>query len=244
MMMSEKNPELKRAAELTSEKKKGLLRWGIREVFGTISVALLLFIPARTINWLAGWGLVAVYGLWVAAVAILIIPRSPDLLIERAQRRKDVKGWDMVVLGIIGIVTMGKYLVAGFDYRLGWSGIAPLWQWLGFLLSICGQALVTWGMTANAYFSMVVRMQEDRGQKVITTGPYRFVRHPGYLGTILFSIGSALLLSSLWTLLPALLESALFILRTAWEDRDLHNELPGYREYAEKVHWRLMPGIW
>jgi len=244
MMMSEKNSELKRAAELTAEKKKGLLRWGIREVFGTISVALLLFLPAKTINWLAGWGLVAVYGLWVAAVAILIIPRSPDLLIERAQRRKDVKGWDMVVLGIIGVVTMGKYLVAGFDYRLGWSDVAPLWQWLGLLLSIGGQALVTWGMTANAYFSMVVRMQEDRGQKVITTGPYRFVRHPGYLGTILFSIGSALLLNSLWTVLPALIESALFILRTAWEDRDLFNELPGYREYAENVRWRLMPGLW
>ncbi|MBN1264167.1 MAG: isoprenylcysteine carboxylmethyltransferase family protein [Anaerolineales bacterium] len=243
MRLSETGSENQQGA-LSSEQKKGLLRWGVRETFGVVTVALLLFLPAQTVRWGWGWALVAVYAAWVTASAILLIPRSPDLLIERAQRRKDVKGWDTVLLSIIGLLTLGKYLVAGFDYRFGWTSISLPWQWLGLLLAIGGQALVTWGMVANAYFSMVVRMQEDRGQKVVTTGPYRFVRHPGYVGTILFAIGGALLLGSLWTLLPALVESGLFVLRTAWEDRDLQKELPGYREYAERVRWRLIPGIW
>jgi len=237
------SPENGRVA-LTPEQKNGVLRWGIREVFGTISVALLLFLPAQTIRWTAAWALVAVYAAWVAATAWLLIPRSPDLLAERAQRRKDVKSWDSRILAMVGLLTMGKYLVAGFDFRLGWTSMAVFWQLPGLLLAIAGQALVTWGMAANAFFSLVVRLQEDRGQQVVTSGPYRFVRHPGYVGTILFSIGSALLLGSLWALLAGFLETGLFVLRTALEDRDLQHELAGYQEYAARVRWRLFPGIW
>lgn len=230
--------------ELTPAQKKGVLRWGIREVFGTISVALLLFLPAQTVRWTAAWALVAVYAAWVAATAWLLIPRSPDLLAERAQRRRDVKSWDSKLLAVLGLLTMGKYLLAGFDHRLGWTSTAFFWQWPGLLLAVGGQALVTWGMAANTYFSLVVRLQEDRGQKVVTSGPYRFVRHPGYFGTILFSIGSALLLGSLLALLAGILETGLFVLRTALEDRDLQHELEGYPEYAARVRWRLFPGIW
>lgn len=229
---------------LTGDQKRGLLRWGIRESAGTIMVGLLLFLPAGTILWTAGWALVGVYAAWVTACAVLLIPRSPDLLIERASRRKDSRRWDMVVLSVIGMLTLVKYLLAGFDYRFGWTDFGAAWQWLGLLFSIFGNVLVTWSMLANAYFSMVVRMQKDRGHRVVSTGPYRFVRHPGYVGTILFAVGSGLLLGSCWALLVSGLEAAGHIFRTALEDRDLRQNLPGYCDYAEQVRWRLLPGIW
>jgi protein-S-isoprenylcysteine O-methyltransferase Ste14 len=99
-------------------------------------------------------------------------------------------------------------------------------------------------MAANAYFSMVVRIQEDRGHAVVTDGPYRFVRHPGYLGSILFALATPLVLGSLWAFVPCGLGAVLFIVRTALEDKTLQKELPGYREYAERVRYRLLPGIW
>ncbi len=221
-------------------------RWLVREIMGVIMVGVILFWSAGRLDWWMGWGVTAVYALWVAANAILIIPRSPELLVERASRNlKGVKSWDNVLLGIIGLLTIAKYVVAGLDIRYGWSAplIASL-QITALILAAWGYALVTWSMVANAFFSTVVRIQEDRGQKVCTTGPYRFVRHPGYIGSIIFEMTVPIALGSWWAFIAGLLIAVFTIVRTAMEDKTLQNELDGYQAYAQNTRYRLIPGVW
>ncbi len=221
-------------------------RWLIREIMGTIMVGVILFWSAGNWKWGWGWALVAVYALWVAANAILLIPRHPELLAERAQRnRAGMKSWDKTLLGIIGIATLAKYIVAGLDMRNGWSASMPLWVHIvALLLSIFGYALSTWAMTENAFFSMIVRYQEDRRHQVCNTGPYKFVRHPAYIGTILFELVVPFLLGSWWSLIPSGFVAILMVIRTALEDRTLQEELPGYTEFTQQTRFRLLPGVW
>ncbi len=221
-------------------------RWLIREIVGTIMVGVILFWSAGNWKWGWGWALVAVYALWVVANAILLIPRHPELLAERAQRnREGMKSWDKTLLGIIGILTLAKYIVAGLDMRYGWSEPMMLWAHIVALsLSVFGYALSTWAMTENAFFSMIVRYQEDRGHQVCNTGPYKFVRHPAYIGTILFELVVPFLLGSWWTLIPSGIVAILMVIRTALEDRTLREELPGYTEFTQETRFRLLPGVW
>ncbi len=225
--------------------RRGVIRWLVRESVGVVFVAVTLFVPAGTLRWGWGWALVGVYAAWTAANAILLIPTSPELLAERGRRRKDAKRWDAALLAVIGVATIAKHLVAGFDYRFGWSAALPIWLHTVCLIAAAsGYALVTWGMVANAYFSLVVRIQEDRGHQVATGGPYRFVRHPGYAGTFVFELATPLMLGSLWALIPGGLMALAMVVRTALEDRTLRAELPGYAEYAQRTRYRLLPGVW
>jgi protein-S-isoprenylcysteine O-methyltransferase Ste14 len=112
------------------------------------------------------------------------------------------------------------------------------------VIGASGHALLVWSMVANAYFSLIVRIQADRSHQVVSSGPYRFVRHPGYLGSILFFLSTSLLLGSWWALIPGAAAALLIVIRTALEDRTLHAELPGYADYVERVRYRLLPGIW
>jgi protein-S-isoprenylcysteine O-methyltransferase Ste14 len=115
---------------------------------------------------------------------------------------------------------------------------------LGYILFLVGMGILTWAEAVNKFFEVAVRIQTDRGHKVIDTGPYAIVRHPGYVGGILFFEGSAISLGSVWALLPAGLVSCLLILRTRWEDQSLQAELPGYKEYTQLVCYKLVPGVW
>lgn len=136
-------------------------------------------------------------------------------------------------------------LIAALDVRFGWTANLGLeWHVAGGVLFAAGLALFGWAMITNAYFSTAVRIQSDRGQTVCRTGPYRLVRHPGYSGTLLQSIGMPLLLGSWWALIPGLLAAASMTVRTAFEDRLLQSELPGYMAFAHEVRSRLIPGIW
>jgi len=136
-------------------------------------------------------------------------------------------------------------LIAGLDTRFGWTGrVALALQIVAIAIFMLGGALFSWAMVSNAYFSTVVRIQEDRGHTVCTTGPYRFVRHPGYVGAILQSLAVPLMLGSLWALVPGGLAALLIVARTALEDRTLWEELDGYKEYARRVRYRLLPGVW
>jgi protein-S-isoprenylcysteine O-methyltransferase Ste14 len=212
---------------------------------GVVMVAVTLFWPAGTLAWPWAWALVALYAAWVLANGLIVGRRSPELLAERAARARDAKRWDVRLMSLMGLLTVAKYVIAGFDYRYGWSqGFAPWMQALALLAAAAGMALTTWGMAANAYFSQIVRIQQERGHTVVAGGPYRYVRHPAYLGTLLFELASPLLLGSWWALLAGALAAALFVLRTALEDRDLQAELPGYAEYAGRVRYRLLPGVW
>jgi protein-S-isoprenylcysteine O-methyltransferase Ste14 len=135
--------------------------------------------------------------------------------------------------------------VAGLDHRLGWSVTFPLWvNILGFILIGFGYALAVWAMVENRFFSGVVRIQADRGHVVCDSGPYRIVRHPGYVGNILPLPGIVMALGSVWTLIPASIALIITMIRTALEDCTLQEELPGYRDFAQRVRYRLFFGIW
>ncbi|MBN2464031.1 isoprenylcysteine carboxylmethyltransferase family protein [candidate division WOR-3 bacterium] len=221
-------------------------RWVVRELSGTAMAGLILFVVSRRWDWTAAWALVGIYAATFLAQAVVLIPRSPELLAERSARlRPGTKSWDRKLLPFYGISTLALLVVAGLDLRLGWSHPLPASvQYLGLGLALLGNGLVTWAMAANAFFAFSVRIQKERGQKVATTGPYRVVRHPGYVGAILFTLGITFLLGSIWALLPAAAAVLLLVVRTALEDLALKKELPGYVEYSGKTRFRLVPGVW
>jgi protein-S-isoprenylcysteine O-methyltransferase Ste14 len=138
-----------------------------------------------------------------------------------------------------------RYIIAGLDQRYGWTvGFPVTAQLVGLVVCVLSYALLAWAMITNTFFSQIVRVQTDRGQTVVTHGPYRYVRHPAYIGMILFELAMSILLASWWSLLASGFGSILLILRTALEDRTLLAELTGYMDYARQVRYRLVPGIW
>ena len=136
-------------------------------------------------------------------------------------------------------------IVAGLDHRYNWYPEFPLWLTvIGFIMIALGYAFAAWAVAENRFFSSVVRIQTERGHVVCDTGPYRFVRHPGYVGNIIPLFGIVLALDSVWTLLPALVATIISIIRTVLEDRTLLEELSGYSDYKQRVRYRLIPGIY
>ncbi|MDJ0950608.1 MAG: isoprenylcysteine carboxylmethyltransferase family protein [Alphaproteobacteria bacterium] len=210
--------------------------------------AAFLFLAAGRVDWLMAWVYLAMNVLVMAGEVVWLLRVSPNLVRERvtAWKRPDVKGWDrwiVVVMAVAGPLTI--LLVAGLDQRFGWSAVGPLWLQLAMLTpALAGHGLVMWAMRANPFFSALVRIQAERGHRVITGGPYRHVRHPGYSGAILWYLATPLILGSLWALVPAVLTVAVTVLRTVLEDRTLFRELDGYPGYARQVRWRLLPGLW
>jgi protein-S-isoprenylcysteine O-methyltransferase Ste14 len=222
-----------------------IIRWLIREYIGVALVGVILFLAAGTMDWLMGWALVAVTFVWVCANALVLVPRRSSLIAERLGRMKGAKSWDGVIVSIIGLATVGRLVVAGLDMRHGWStGIPDVAQWIALLIVSLGYILVVWAMAINSYFSQIVRIQEERGHQVVSDGPYGWVRHPGYLGSILFEISVPVMLGSWWALAIGVGIVLLFILRTSLEDRTLQKELEGYPEYSQNVKYRVLPGIW
>ena len=225
--------------------KRGVTRWVGRETMGVVMLALLLFLAAGTVNWIAGWAMVIVMAGWVIGTAVVVIPRYPELLAERVGPKKGAKAWDTALLGLYGVAMMIMWIVAGLDLRYGWSsGISPLAQIVALLIVVAGYALVVWATGTNAFFSQVVRIQTERGHTVIRSGPYWVVRHPAYVGMILVVVGAPILLGSWWALIPGVISAVLMIVRTSLEDKTLQAELPGYREYAQRTRYRLLPGVW
>jgi protein-S-isoprenylcysteine O-methyltransferase Ste14 len=213
---------------------------------GILAVDALLFLIAGRLDWAAAWLLSALYLLGLLAMLVWSTLRDPGLLAERStsRRQANVKSWDRVILNVYTVFLVALLVVPGLDARFHWSHV-PWWvQALGFLAMIPAALLIGGAVRANTYLSSRVRIQEERGQHVVDTGPYRTVRHPMYVGLFFFVLGIPLALGSWWGLLPAAVIVALFILRTALEDRTLQAELPGYREYAQRVRYRLFPGIW
>lgn len=239
-------PEVAPESSLQGEGLAAGIRKRVLQVFiQTAAQALVLFLAAGTVRWWQAWLFLGIGLVSIAVNAVLLFRLSPETIAARAETA-GMKAWDRVIYGL-GILAYfaGVLLVAGLDRRFGWTGALPLGVWLaGAVAFVLGLALFGWAMVSNAYFSRIVRVQEERGHAVCTSGPYRFVRHPGYVGTILQNLGLPLLLGSLWALLPGGLLVLLMVVRTALEDRMLHEELPGYREYAQKVRYRLLPGLW
>jgi protein-S-isoprenylcysteine O-methyltransferase Ste14 len=195
--------------------------------------------------WLWAWVLLGIYLVSVFINSAFMLRTSPETIAERGQP-KEMKDWDKLVGGLWGLAQFLLLpLVAGLDVRFGWTReLSTPWHLAGAVVFAAGLGLFGWAMITNAYFSTVVRIQSDRGQSVCSTGPYRFVRHPGYVGAILQSFGMPFLLGSFWALVPGLAAAGLMLVRTYLEDRTLQAELPGYREFARQVRYRLVPGLW
>lgn len=225
---------------------RGAIRWLLRETLGNIILILLLFGVVGRWNWWAGWALSAIYIIWSLSTAILILPVNPAMLAERARPHPDRRTWDTVLLSAMGLLMLAEYVVASLDERLGWSPPLPLGaQVAGLIVAAIGyDVLLPWAMASNAYFVATVRIQQERGQSVASNGPYRYVRHPGYLGTTLLHLAVPFLLDSPWAVIPGVMAAAVLVARTALEDRTLRAELDGYAEYAERVRYRLLPGVW
>ncbi len=210
--------------------------------------AVVTFACAGSLGWSAAWLYVAT--LWLATVGtrLLTLRVSPALVAERASsiRRRDVKPWDRLVLPVIALLgPLGTWIVAGLSFRFhALSGIPLAVRLGGLALLVGGSALVTWPLLANPFFSAVVRIQRDREHGVISRGPYRLVRHPGYLGMLLANLATPIVLDAPWTFVPAGTVAVLLVVRTALEDRTLRSELTGYAEYAADTRARLVPGVW
>lgn len=214
-------------------------------VIGFGLIATVLFLAAGRLNWLWAWVSLGIYLVSVLFNSAFMLRTSPETIAERG-RPKEMRGWDKAVGGLWGLAQWILLpLIAGLDVRFGWTReLSTPWHVAGAVVFAAGLGLFGWAMITNAYFSTVVRIQTDRGQTVCSTGPYRFVRHPGYVGTVLQALGLPFLLGSLWALIPGITAVGLMIIRTALEDHTLQVELPGYREFVQKVRYRLIPGIW
>jgi protein-S-isoprenylcysteine O-methyltransferase Ste14 len=231
------------------DKRTGLdARVFVRFALTITLLCALLFLAAGTWRWPAAWVFVAVYIALAVVSRWLVARRHPDLLAERAQftTADGVKSWDKALAPLIAIGgPLAIMVIAGLDFRFGWPPPVPLWiELLALLVMVLGFAFGTWAMLANRFFSGVVRIQADRGHQVVSAGPYRYVRHPGYVSGIIASLAIPLALGSVYALIPAALAVALTVTRTVLEDRTLQAELPGYAEYAQRVRYRLLPRVW
>ncbi len=201
-----------------------------------------LFGAAGTLRWPAAWAYVALVGAGLLAHGAYVRRRNPALVARRHEIGAGTKAWDKAWLGVFWPLMVLGPAVAGLDRHLGGTAM-PAWLWAaGAAAFAAGLAVSAWAMGANPHFEGTVRIQEDH--RVVEAGPYRWLRHPGYLGLALWALSTPFLLLSPWAIAPAALTAAWVVVRTALEDRFLRRELPGYEGYAARVRWRLVPGVW
>jgi protein-S-isoprenylcysteine O-methyltransferase Ste14 len=215
-------------------------------VFGLIAfIGALMFLIAGRLDWIGAWTFLLFFLAFLLTFAIWGTLTMPKLLEERSKVGGNVKTWDKIIMTLYTVLFFGTFAVAALDAgRFRWSQVPLVLQLIGIMGLFPAGALAWWVMMTNAYASRFVRIQDDRGHQVVTTGPYRYVRHPLYVGVPLLFWCIPLTLESYWALVPGILITILFVIRTALEDRTLQNELPGYAEYAKRVRYRLVPRVW
>ena len=199
-------------------------------------------------DWTGAWILLALNIVFGLGGRFIAIRRFPGLLKERARslQAEDAKGWDKVLVRVVAIAgPLTVLLLAALDKRWNWTMMpSATTLMLGSAITLAGFVLATWALISNPFFSGTVRIQRDRGHHVIESGPYGWMRHPGYAGAIISYLGFPLLLDSWWACAPLLATSAVMAFRTKREDQTLQAELPGYSEYSQRVRYRLLPLIW
>jgi protein-S-isoprenylcysteine O-methyltransferase Ste14 len=173
-----------------TDNKRGVLAWIFQLVFATATAGFLLFLSAGRLDWAGGWVFFGLNLFTQVLSALILIPRRPDLLAERSQIRVGTKSWDRFFAPAIMVVgTLALIITAGMDARFGWSSpINPILWWAALSMALAGQLFVLWAMACNRFFATTVRIQEERGHQVVSSGPYRFIRHPGYAGSILYTL--------------------------------------------------------
>ncbi len=210
-------------------------------------IGLIFFWAAGTTDVPRGWLFLGMSAIHIWASAIILAIYNPVVCNERQDwmKKKDTKKWDPYIVITYGLLQfyIQTYLM-GLDVANGWSYLGMEFVVPGIAIFIASIVLIVWAMTENRFFEVTVRIQKDRDQKVISSGPYRHVRHPGYVAVILWAFAGPLIVGSLIGLIPGLLVTAIMIFRTHLEDKTLQKELKGYKEYAKKVRYRLLPGVW
>ncbi|MBU7009847.1 MAG: isoprenylcysteine carboxylmethyltransferase family protein [Theionarchaea archaeon] len=204
----------------------------------------ILFAAAGSIEWVRAWIFVILQGGLLIVFGSVMLRVNPELIGQRSKMKSDIEKYDKLFAIAYSPVLFVTPAVAGLDFRFGWSGMPFSSIGVGIPLATLGYLLIMWAMAVNTYFETGVRIQKDRGHQVCTKGPYQYVRHPGYVGMVLMYAGTPLILGSWWAFLPAGVVVPLLVIRTALEDRMLHNELTGYADYAQRVKYRLLPGVW
>jgi protein-S-isoprenylcysteine O-methyltransferase Ste14 len=228
--------------------RNALLGKALLEVLAEFAVfAALLLVSAGTLLWLAGWAFIAIFFSFAVAIVLWLARKEPELLQERmsSPMQSGQPLWDKVFVVAVMVLFVAWLIVMPLDaVRFGWSEVPDWLQILGTLGVVLSFYIMFLTFRENAYLALVVKVQEERGQSVVSTGPYRYVRHPMYASTFLFFPGSALLLGSWWGLLLCAVLLGLLVWRIPLEERMLENGLSGYDEYARKVRYRLIPRVW
>lgn len=204
-------------------------------------LGLMFFLPAWSLDYWQAW----VYIFIVAIPALFVIRylyKHDPALLERRMRMKERLQGQKIIIGISWLFFLAAFLLPGFDFRFGWSNMPVAAVIVSEVLVLAGYLVVALVFRANSYASRIIEV--EKGQKVITTGPYAIVRHPMYLGVLIFYIFSPLALGSYWAVIPAVLIAPIIIARIKGEEKELLENLDGYRDYAAKTRYRLLPGIW
>jgi protein-S-isoprenylcysteine O-methyltransferase Ste14 len=218
----------------------------IRRLIQVFSILILqgavLFIAAGTLSWKWAW-YVLLLGLLLLLINGILLPA--ELVIERGRKKENVKKWDRIITSIISLPTILMYVFSGLDHRFNWTGdVHIIINIAGLVLIFLGSMIFTWSMVSNKFFSTLVRLQIDRQHTVVTEGPYKYIRHPGYLGYIIFTLATPIALGAFSGLIFSGTIGILLIARTSLEDATLKKELPGYAEYTENVKYKLIPLLW
>lgn len=232
--------------ESSGETGRGIVRWAGQMVGALVVFGAILFLSAGRLDWAVGWAYLGLNAITQALSSAILIPRQPDMLAGRSGAQRGTKDWDRYLAPAITVAgTLAVIVTAGLDARLGWSAPRGNGVWVvGLALAFGSQLFVLWAMASNPFFATTVRIQGERGHHAVRGGPYRLVRHPGYLGSAIYTLVVPLVLGSLWTYIPSVITVLLLVVRTGLEDRTLQAELPGYAEYTAAVRYRLVPGVW
>jgi protein-S-isoprenylcysteine O-methyltransferase Ste14 len=200
-----------------------------------------LFVSAGTVYWKWAW-IYILLNLILVIFNYFYLPK--DIIKERGKGGQKIKPWDKTLNMINGVPTVMLYVTCGLQYRYHWPPDLSLpIKIIGLVVFVTGFFIFSWSMRVNRFFSTMVQIQDNRNHSVVTIGPYKIVRHPGYVGYILISLATPLILGTIWGLIFSIITTILFIIRTVLEDQCLSHELPGYSEYAKEVRFRIIPGI-
>jgi len=219
----------------------------LQVLFFVVFIPFLPLLISGDWRWWEAWVFAIVSILGFAISRALASRRHPDLIAERARimQHEDTKPWDNLLAPLVGLGGGLLPLVAGLDARLDWSPAFSMpVKMISLVVLLAGYILGSYALIENRFFSGVVRIQTERGHRVVSSGPYRWIRHPGYAGAILAYLATPFFLDSSWAILPALFLTVVLVIRTALEDQTLQDELDGYQDYTGHVRYRLLPGVW